>query len=219
MLEGIEALSKDVLYIIIFLVPGYIGFQTTLMIFSVLFKPFKYRSKKISTLDKAIISILWSALTFAIMFNVWEIEQLFSSVNIKNMALMVVISVGIAEFISIGFWILFLVIFGFNTILDFITYSDKTLPFISLPRLKLIWSKHYQNLQKILSDDNYYELYSSAANKKIISLHLINGKTLKGIVIKEKVIDITQFKFDVGNEIFIISLEDVYNISIPKNPQ
>lgn len=210
-----EFLTRDALLILIFLIPGYLGFNTFVLFMVVFFRAFKYRWENLSYLTIIVVSILWSSLTFTF-FNISSYNELIDNLSVKNMFLSIIIAVAIAEIIS--FSILATLLFSHITIsiVRFIFYykpEGKNYKYFSPKRLKAIF-KNFP-FDDFFSDLRYKEIIRAWRDTKKITLILKDGRTVSGVIEKNKdtKYKLRELRVKDKSIIHIVSLKDILYVS------
>jgi hypothetical protein len=223
-MDGLELISKDILFVIIFLIPGYIGFETTLYFFTILFPAFKYRyGNNIGPMTIIVISILWSSFTFWILFNILNFNQMIESLDISKMFVMILTSIGIAEIISIGDWLLLIISLLMNTAIGFfLNYKpiNKNFEYWSKKRFWAIWKESENSLPFL--DKMYLEIIEAIKNKNKVKIHLKNKDEIEGIIqiyktYGQRYIEISEFIVKDDKKMIMIRLKDIDYVEIYEN--
>jgi hypothetical protein len=222
-MNGIEFISKDILFVIIFLIPGYLGFESVIYFFTSLFPAFKYRyGNNIGAMTTIVVSILWSSFTFWIFFSIPNFNQMIESLDMSKMIVMIVISILIAEIISIGGWLLFYISMIILTSVAFLLRykpKNKKFKYWSKERFKAIWKENENSLPFI--DKMYLEILEAIKNKNKVKIHLKNKDAIVGIIqiyttYGKRYIDISEFIVKDNKKITVIRLKDIDYIEINK---
>src|SRR3989344_216050 len=211
-----EFLTKDALFILIFIIPGYIGFNTFILFMITFFKAFKYRWENINFLSMIVISVIWSSITFTF-FKFSDYNSLLENLNVLNLFLSIIVSVGIAEVISISIFLIILILHVLITFLSFLFYfkpKGKKYIYFSKERLVKIWQS--LPLYSYFSDARYEEILKAMQNGSKITFTLQDGKIISGLVPKrrQKIYRLSELKIQDKKLIHVISIKDIKYISI-----
>ncbi|PIN86132.1 hypothetical protein COV19_06565 [Candidatus Woesearchaeota archaeon CG10_big_fil_rev_8_21_14_0_10_44_13] len=213
--------QEPMLSIILFILPGFIGFITFLWMLPVIEKTTRYRLGNVGWLSILTGSLIWSFIAYYVSLKINSPNQILTNMSISNSLILALISIGVAEGINIFLFILSLLGNLPYTLSDFILFkkvSHNHKKYFSFNRFKRLWKR--QKLQKIkglMIDKRYEEIRNAQYNRKLLNIKLKKGDVFVGKVSKNSAdmsFDMSQFKLKTTQGLVVINLTDVDSVIV-----
>ena len=206
-MAGIELISKDVLFVLLFLIPGYVGFITLLSFLNQFFPAFRYRIDTVGTFPTIVWSIIWSSVTFLVLFNITSYAQLMNDMNIAQILITIVLSICVAEIISIVIWLIPILILTLIVIKQIFGKNKK-------PFFEIMWSIYVakRKYYGFLADKLYLDILLAAQDNNDVRIHLNDQNLIEGKI--QKTNDISVLNIKDGQKLITIRLKDIKYVEV-----
>jgi len=195
---ALTALTEEILFILAFFIPGYVGVKIILGMITAFYPGFRYQIKRLDTTAILVASVIVSAAVYLVQVvssarsgmdsTIPSFSTAVTNLTVKDFFVMVLWSAALAFALAIIILSVLTFLIAFVTLLNFFAgfqMPGKKLKYWSFNRLMRVRNKMSDELEETFSDGRYWALLQASKKRCKVRLILVSGQDIEGRVDSE----------------------------------